>query len=122
MDSEAREMLKDAWSRRWAEENERARAAKDLAQAALPSLVTLLADRFGATAVVLIGSLARGEFREDSDIDLVVAGLDPTCFWRAGAALESTANRPVDLIPWEAASEELKHVVVAEGRLLYGAL
>ena len=59
-----------------------------------------IAERHGATQVRLIGSVARGEARPDSDIDLLVT-------WREGASLldhaalmlelESLLGRKVDI-------------------------
>jgi tRNA nucleotidyltransferase (CCA-adding enzyme) len=40
------------------------------------SVATMLRERHGATEVVLFGSLARDTFAFDSDIDLLVYGLD----------------------------------------------
>jgi len=69
------EVYRQAWARRWAEEGLRDAECGAHAAALLPALVSLLVDQFQATGVVLIGSLARDDFRSDSDIDLVVAGI-----------------------------------------------
>lgn len=52
----------------------------------------------GADEVYLFGSAARGQVREDSDIDLAVSGLPPELFYRAGAIAEDLLGRPLDLI------------------------
>lgn len=52
----------------------------------------------GAREVYLFGSAARGEMREDSDIDLAVSGLPPELFYRAGAAAEDALGRTLDLV------------------------
>lgn len=52
----------------------------------------------GACEVYLFGSAARGQMREDSDIDLAVSGLPPEMFYRAGAAAEDAIGRSLDLI------------------------
>lgn len=114
--------LRESWARRWDAEEARDLEAREQAMTRLPLLVELLVKRFGARAVVLVGSLARGPFRADSDIDLVVAGLSATDFWRAGVALEDAAGRHVDLIPWEDISDEMRHTVADHGRLLHGVL
>ncbi|MEO8179074.1 MAG: nucleotidyltransferase domain-containing protein [Deltaproteobacteria bacterium] len=68
-------------------------------------LAQVLVDRHAATRVVLVGSLARGEFGPASDIDLAVAGVPPEDFFRAGADLEREAQGfEVDLIPLESAN------------------
>ncbi|HMN42526.1 MAG TPA: nucleotidyltransferase domain-containing protein [Phycisphaerales bacterium] len=40
--------------------------------AAVTAAADLLRSQFGATSVILFGSVARGEAREDSDVDLLV--------------------------------------------------
>lgn len=52
----------------------------------------------GAREVYLFGSAARGQMREDSDIDLAVSGLPPERFYRAGAAAEDVLGQSLDLI------------------------
>ena len=76
-----------------------AEAARSRAEA--EAIAAMLRERFGATRVILFGSLARGRFRLDSDIDLAVAGLAKGDLFRAMAdALEFT-NRWVDIKPLE---------------------
>lgn len=53
---------------------------------------------FGATDVYLFGSLAKGNFREDSDIDLAVSGIPPEKFFEAMGRAEDVLNREIDLI------------------------
>ncbi|MEZ4610032.1 MAG: nucleotidyltransferase domain-containing protein [Caldilineaceae bacterium] len=60
-----------------------------------------VAERFGATRVILFGSLARGRFRLDSDIDLAVAGLAKGDLFRAMAGALEFTNRWVDIKPLE---------------------
>lgn len=52
----------------------------------------------GAREVYLFGSAARGQLREDSDVDLAVSGLPPELFYRAGGQAEDALGRPLDLI------------------------
>jgi len=52
----------------------------------------------GAREVYLFGSAARGQMREDSDVDLAVSGLPPELFYRAGAEAEDALGRTLDLI------------------------
>ncbi|MFN0145713.1 MAG: nucleotidyltransferase family protein [Dehalococcoidia bacterium] len=65
-----------AYRRRLAEAEER-RARLELRARALASEAAgVLRERFGATRVLLYGSLARGQFLVGSDIDLVAWGID----------------------------------------------
>ena len=73
----------------------------------------LLKERFGATRVVLFGSLAhRAWSASDSDVDLAVAGLRGDDYWQAWREVEAVfGNRRVDLIELETASGSLRAAV-----------
>jgi predicted nucleotidyltransferase len=82
----------------------------------------VLVEKFGATKVYLIGSLAREVgVHEDSDIDLVVEGLRPESYFSTLAYLHREILRGVkmDLIPFEDAFDSVKREVKEEGILLY---
>lgn len=94
-----------AWRTRLARQrrDEEEKAGRALALAR--RLAQLLVERYSATRVVLVGSLARGDFRSGSDIDLAVEGVAPAAFFAAGAELERVAGWVgVDLVPLETAS------------------
>ena len=95
-------------------------AAREQAFATARALAKVLRDRYGARRVVLVGSLARGDFRLGSDIDLVVEGLPEDALFRAGADLEALAGDiEVDLVPLEAATSAfVARAVAAEGIVL----
>lgn len=116
------ETYRQAWAERWAEETRRSVERTQRALSLLPELVRRLVDDYQATGVALIGSLARGDHRATSDIDLVVAGVAAGAFFKAGAALERAADMPVDLVPWETATEDMRDVVAREGKVLHGRL
>jgi predicted nucleotidyltransferase len=52
----------------------------------------------GAREVYVFGSVAAGKVREDSDVDLAVAGLPPERFFTTLAHLEDLFERTVDLV------------------------
>ncbi len=59
----------------------------------------ILKERFGASRVVLFGSMLRPEeMSPRSDIDLAVWGLKPEELFRAGAAIERGHEFTVDLV------------------------
>jgi predicted nucleotidyltransferase len=91
-----------------------------LARKKARAIAELLARKYGARRVVLIGSLrdpARFDFH--SDIDLCVEGIPADSFYRAaGEALVQAGAFDVDLIPGEHASERTL-VGIAEGDVLY---
>ena len=79
-----------------------------------------LRDRYGARRVVLAGSLARGDFRVGSDIDLAAEGIPDDQFFRAGADLEASAGGlRVDLVPLESANPDYLADLAREGIVLH---
>lgn len=52
----------------------------------------------GAREVYVFGSAVENRFREDSDIDLAVAGLPPEIFFATMGRLANLFDRPVDLV------------------------
>ncbi|MDX8397224.1 MAG: nucleotidyltransferase domain-containing protein [Mariprofundaceae bacterium] len=70
-------------------------------------------------AVYLFGSAARGELREDSDIDLAFwtqQSLSSTVLWKLRQELAIIARRDVDLIELKTASAVLKMQVLMHGK------
>jgi predicted nucleotidyltransferase len=82
-------------------------------------MVEALVNDFGATQIILFGSLARGRFAADSDIDLAVEGIWPEHFFIALAAVNRLTNRWVDLKPLEALEPHFYQRVLATGEVLY---
>lgn len=80
----------------------------------------LLKEKYGATKVVLIGSLARGgPFDEHSDVDLIAWGVDEMKLYRAVADLLSIEPRvSVDLILAEEVRTSFLKVAESEGVVL----
>lgn len=75
-----------------------------------------LYETYGASKVVLFGSLARDEFYSRSDIDLAVWGIAPAVFYRAVAFVTGYSDTwTVDLVDAEDCSEALRHNIDEEG-------
>ena len=82
----------------------------------IPDVVRELSRAFGVTRAIVFGSMARGDARADSDVDLLVEGLP------AHQVIDATvvANRLmrdawVDLVPLEAARPGVADRALAEG-------
>ncbi len=87
----------------------------------LPRLVRELVAAFGATRIVLFGSLARGEAGLGSDIDLLVEGIDAEQVFAAAAAADRIlGDVHVDLVPSAFAHPEVNEIAEREGEILYG--
>ena len=88
----------------------RARRAELLAR--LPEVARVLVESFGCTRVALLGSLRSGElFDERSDVDLAVWGLAKERYFSALAEAEERLGAPVDLIPYEEATESMRRTI-----------
>ena len=77
----------------------------------------ILKSEFGATRVVVFGSLSHGAwFNARSDIDLLAEGIPPDLFWRAWCALDRLGSQfQVDLVPGETIAGRLREEVEREG-------
>jgi predicted nucleotidyltransferase len=82
-------------------------------------MILAIADKHGVTSVRVFGSFARGEAREDSDLDLLIeAGPKRTPFFPGGflADLEDALGRHVDVVEesglhWVIRDQVLKEAV-----------
>jgi predicted nucleotidyltransferase len=95
-----------------------ARLAERKAQAweVARAVAAMLRESYGATDVVLFGSLARGTFHLDSDIDLVAFGLDDTKWTQAGLDAEAiSGGLPVDIVPVAYVTGSLAAAVERDG-------
>ncbi len=77
----------------------------------------LLQEQYGATKVVLYGSVAHGYgFHAESDIDLAVEGIVPAQFWRVWASLDPIdPSFEINLVAVEEATPRLLKVLKTEG-------
>lgn len=94
---------------------QRAQQAQELARQA----AELLKVEFGATEVILFGSLARGYIHQRSDIDLAVKNILPQNFWRAWIILDRLDDTfEIDLFDIDAAPPTLRLIIEREGIVL----
>ena len=89
--------------------------------AEIKQVVGELAERYGAERVYLFGSYARGDAREDSDVDLridtgKIRGLK---FVGLLCDLEDALNCHVDLVSTLALDDEFRREITPEEVLLY---
>jgi predicted nucleotidyltransferase len=88
-------------------------------RADLQPIVDVLVRQFGAIRIILFGSLARGRFAPDSDIDLAVEGIAPEHYFAALAAINRLTRRWVDLKPLEDLDPHFRQRVLTTGECIY---
>jgi len=98
-----------------------ARDRERCARAALPELLRLLVDRYGARRVTLIGSLAEGRFAQRSDVDLLVEGLTLDQMLRAWNEASDLAGLPIDLVRAETVTPGWLAYHERYGKVLHGS-
>lgn len=108
------------WRGRHDQEEKRCQIAAEQATAEARNIAALLRDCYGATRVILFGSLARGGFSLESDIDLAVVGLAKSDFYTALADANDCTNRWVDLKPLEAVHAHFRSRIMETGIDLLG--
>lgn len=109
------------WRARDQQHAERAAIWRDEVRGHVDEAARLLVERFGATRVVLFGSLVRGTAGPGSDVDLLVEGLPAATFFDAAAAVDRVLGDVlVDLVPAEFARPEVLERARAEGEVLRG--
>jgi predicted nucleotidyltransferase len=89
------------------------------ARDSLEKITTLLVQEFQATKIILFGSLVNGKFDQESDIDLAVAGIPKSDYFRAFAAVNDIGDRPIDLKPLEDLEPYFLQKVLNTGECIY---
>lgn len=74
--------------------------------------------RYGANQVILYGSMARGTYRTDSDIDLCVEGLPKENFFRALAECLMASHRSLSIVDFENSHGYFRERILTEGKIL----
>jgi predicted nucleotidyltransferase len=111
----------EGWRQRIAARKEALRRQAVQARAAAARAADLLVDRYGVRRVLLFGSLARGEFREESDIDLAVEGLAKGAYLEALVEVGRLTDTPVELKLLEECRGFFLERILREGLVLRDA-
>jgi predicted nucleotidyltransferase len=75
--------------------------------------------RNGATQIILYGSMARGDFKPESDIDLCVSGLTGVNYFRAVGECLKEIDSHVSIVPLENMQGYFRQRVLQEGKVIY---
>jgi len=110
---------KKYWDRRAAEEEIAKEKIRAKAIREAKHLKDILVKEFSVKKVVLFGSvLEAGRFKENSDIDIAVAGLPKKLYFRALSRLMMESTFEIDLKPVEDVSELLRQRI-KKGKVIY---
>jgi predicted nucleotidyltransferase len=85
----------------------------------LEPIIKLLVDEFGATKIILFGSLLTNKFHQESDIDLAVEGIQSRDYFRALAKVNDLGECPIDLKPMEDLDPYFLGKVLQKGQCIY---
>lgn len=84
-----------------------------------------LCEKYGIAELSVFGSVARGDARPDSDVDLLyvrVPGNDlGMSYFALREDLEKLFGRPVDLVPKDGLHRVIRDQVLADAQVLYAA-
>ncbi len=105
----------ERWRRRQATERERNRRLAQQARLDAMRIAAMLREQFGATRIILFGSLVTDRFTAGSDIDLAVDGLAPADYFPALAEAGKLTDFPVDLKPLGELFPHVRNRVLATG-------
>jgi predicted nucleotidyltransferase len=83
------------------------------------SIVKSILLRYGARKIIVYGSVARGDYRADSDIDICCEGIPPEYYFRALAECMMAMQRHVSVLDFASLHGYFKERIVREGKILY---
>ena len=88
----------------------------------LHKVLAMLIDEFNVKKIILFGSLCKGTFNQESDIDLAVAGIPASDYFLVLAKVNSISHRWIDLKPLEELEPHFKERVLQTGECLYASI
>ena len=109
------------WKERIAKQEAENQKLAEQARKEANLIVEVLIRDFGITKAILFGSLTKGTFSEESDIDLAVEGLKSADYFPALAAANRQTYRWVDLKPLEDLYPHFKEKLFSTGECIYDA-
>ncbi len=107
------------WKNKRNQQKEKLDEEMQKARQSLELIKNILIKEFKVTKIILFGSLIKGNFHQESDLDLAVAGIEKSDYFRAFAMVNSLSNRPVDLKPLEDLEPYFLQKIMKYGECIY---
>ncbi len=111
----------DYWKSKQKQQQLEEQISKNQAQNEVEVIIQILVKQFAVKKIILFGSLVRGKFNKNSDIDLAVEGVPKRDYFTAVAIANSVTSRWVDLKPLEDLEPHFRERVLATGECVYEA-
>lgn len=103
------------WRQAAEHQQQQRQAAAAIAWRQVEQIAVCLRREFGATQVIVFGSLVRDRFTGASDVDIAVAGVPADRYFEAVARVNELSDRWGDLKPLEALEPYFRERVLATG-------
>jgi len=103
------------WQQAARVQRQQRQVAAAIAWEQVQKIAACLKQEFGATQVMVFGSLVRDRFTEQSDLDIAVANLPSERYFEAVARVNELSDRWVDLKPLEVLDLHFQQRVLATG-------
>ena len=111
----------DYWRKRQQRQKEYHQKLAKAAKQKVQEIAELLIAEYPIQKIILFGSLVKGNFHAESDLDLAVAGIPESLYFEALAKVNHISDRPVDLKPLESLDEHFLKKVIATGECIYAS-
>ena len=89
----------------------------------LASIVKPVADKYGVNKIYLFGSVARGDYNEDSDYDFCIDRGKIECIFELSGFfrdLREAVGSEIDMVTTKSVDREFLNVIMTEGVKIYG--
>ena len=96
---------------------------KKLSIGELKTIVAPVAEKYGVDKVYLFGSVARGDYNEDSDYDFCIERGKIDCIFVLSGFfrdLREAVGSEIDLVTTRSVDPEFLNKILAEGVMIYG--
>jgi predicted nucleotidyltransferase len=107
------------WQGRMVQQQAHHQQLRQQARSDITRIAPLLVHEFGAIRIILFGSLVKGTFTAESDIDLAVEGILSDHYFAAMAAVNRMTPRWIDLKPLEELAPHVRQRILTTGEVIY---